>query len=172
MRIYRKHYKEFGETIRALRKSIRLKRQQLADKIGVSKCTLAQWERGERFPSADNLFELAEALGVPASEMFGDTYDKISPAIFNHDFIKAQEIFGAMFNSPDSDENLAQVTCLDGDKITFSFPHLSNAEFPTLISQVYCTDRKSFINLIDGAVLAAAKSGSSIANEFLKNFRK
>lgn len=52
---------ELGEKIRVLRKG-RYTQEELADKIGVHINTLVRWEKGYRYPTADKLKILADAL--------------------------------------------------------------------------------------------------------------
>lgn len=42
-----------------------ISQQQLAERLGVSRKTVGEWERGDRVPSIRRLLPLAEALGVP-----------------------------------------------------------------------------------------------------------
>ncbi len=43
--------------------------EQLAEKIHVSKSAIAKWETDGGIPDRDNLFGLAEALGVSVNEL-------------------------------------------------------------------------------------------------------
>jgi transcriptional regulator with XRE-family HTH domain len=53
----------FGVSLRSLRETKSLSRQELADKSGFTLRAIEQWERGEREPSAVALAKLCEALG-------------------------------------------------------------------------------------------------------------
>jgi transcriptional regulator with XRE-family HTH domain len=52
------------KTIRELRVEASLTQLELANAIGVTPSAVYKWERGQTEPSATNLRELAEALGV------------------------------------------------------------------------------------------------------------
>lgn len=77
--------KEVGRKIRHLRSSRsgdRVTQEELAAKAGISVSYLSMLERGERAPHLDTLARLAEALGVPLSELFAfdanpDTLDPL-----------------------------------------------------------------------------------------------
>lgn len=62
--------KKFGERLRKLRMEQKLTQEQLAEKSGMHFTYIGQIERGIRNPSLINLFKLAKALKVPASELF------------------------------------------------------------------------------------------------------
>jgi len=60
----------FGERIRTLRQSRGLSQERLADLAGVHRTYLSSLERGERNVSLDNIYALAEALGVSPADLF------------------------------------------------------------------------------------------------------
>ncbi len=62
--------KNFGNRIKSLRESIFLSQEDLAEKLGVHRNTLARIENGNNFVSAETLEKLAKALGVEPTELF------------------------------------------------------------------------------------------------------
>lgn len=62
--------------IRALRELQGLTQEELARKVGVSRQSVAAWERGEAIPNLENLILLARALGVPFETFLGSGEDK------------------------------------------------------------------------------------------------
>ena len=54
----------FSETLSKLRTEKGLSRQELADKMYVTRTTVARWENGTRLPDAMMITQLAEVLGV------------------------------------------------------------------------------------------------------------
>jgi len=54
-----------GEALRLRRIAAGWTTEELAERIGVSKSTLARWEAGEHSPTSDKVADLAEALDVP-----------------------------------------------------------------------------------------------------------
>ena len=54
---------ELGEKIKMLRKG-KYTLEELADKVGVHINTLSRWEKGYRYPTADKLQAIADALGT------------------------------------------------------------------------------------------------------------
>jgi transcriptional regulator with XRE-family HTH domain len=60
----------FGERIRALRQNRGLSQERLAELAGIHRTYLSSLERGERNVSLDNIYAIAEALGVSPAELF------------------------------------------------------------------------------------------------------
>ena len=69
---------KLGEFIRRRRKYLHMTQDQLATKIHVSKSAIAKWETDGGMPDRDNLYRLAEVLGV--------TVDNLHRIIENHNF--------------------------------------------------------------------------------------
>lgn len=63
----------FGDRIRALRQDRGWSQERLAERAGVHRTYLSSLERGERNVSLDNIYAIAEALGVPPAELFEST---------------------------------------------------------------------------------------------------
>ena len=63
--------KQFGTRIRVLRERAGLSQEALAAKAGIHRTYMGGVERGERNPCLKNILRLADALGVPAAELFG-----------------------------------------------------------------------------------------------------
>lgn len=74
-----------SDRIRQTRIERKLTQQQLGDKIGVSKATISQWEKGDYSPSGQNLYTLAKVLGVSAEWLLsgrGDPkFQNVEPTI-------------------------------------------------------------------------------------------
>lgn len=49
----------------ACRANVKMTRVQFAEKIGVSPCTIANWENGKSEPSLANLRKISEVSGIP-----------------------------------------------------------------------------------------------------------
>lgn len=62
-----------GDKIKALRTRARLTQQELADRVGVSRTAISQWEGGAYLPERENLISLGEALGVSTAYLIGET---------------------------------------------------------------------------------------------------
>jgi transcriptional regulator with XRE-family HTH domain len=60
----------FGSHLRSLRKRSGLSQEETADKAGLHVTYLSGVERGLRNPSIRSVRRLAQALGVPARELF------------------------------------------------------------------------------------------------------
>ena len=61
-----------GDRIKEARKQAGLSQKELADKLGISFQTLAQWETGKRNPKYDTLKRIADALGVSVNSFMTD----------------------------------------------------------------------------------------------------
>jgi len=60
----------FGERVRELRKQKGLSQESLALACDLDRSYIGGVERGERNISLVNIYKIAEALGVPAKELF------------------------------------------------------------------------------------------------------
>jgi XRE family transcriptional regulator, regulator of sulfur utilization len=69
-RLSRRHA-ALGDAVRALRHERGLSQETLADAAGMSTNYVGDAERGERNISVRALWQLADGLGVPASELMG-----------------------------------------------------------------------------------------------------
>jgi transcriptional regulator with XRE-family HTH domain len=63
---------EFGNRVRTLRKRKGLSQEALALACGLDRTYIGGVERGERNISLINIHKIADALGVPAGELFND----------------------------------------------------------------------------------------------------
>ncbi len=59
----------FAETLRRLRTERRLSQQELADKMYVTRSTVARWENGSRLPDAAMISRLSWCLGVDVNTL-------------------------------------------------------------------------------------------------------
>lgn len=63
----------FGERIRELRKERGITNYEMAERLGISRNTLTNWERGEKEPhSVEILEEMAKVLNVPLEILLVD----------------------------------------------------------------------------------------------------
>ena len=63
--------KQMGKRIQALRKTLNLSRQQLAERADVSREYIRKLEAGGYDPTVGTLQRIAKALGVPLAELIG-----------------------------------------------------------------------------------------------------
>jgi transcriptional regulator with XRE-family HTH domain len=61
----------YGRAFRRLREERQISQKRLAQLAGLDRTYVSGIERGERNPSLENLLRLADALGVPFSEIAG-----------------------------------------------------------------------------------------------------
>lgn len=64
--------KRFGERIRAIRKSLGLTQENLAEKLGISKQAIVTYETGRREPPFKNLIGLSRVLNVTTDWLLGE----------------------------------------------------------------------------------------------------
>ena len=70
----------FSDTLRSLRRQQNLSASQLAERAGVARESLMEWECGDSMPSPDEFVRLLGALGVSAERLMGD-YQPPVPAV-------------------------------------------------------------------------------------------
>ena len=62
----------FGQRVRSIRQSQGLSQEDLADKAQLHRTYISSVERGQRNVGLDNIHAIARALGVTASDLFGE----------------------------------------------------------------------------------------------------
>lgn len=62
----------FGENLLIYRQNLGITQAELAEKVGVGQVTIANYERGTRFPGEDVLVRIAHSLGITVSLLFSD----------------------------------------------------------------------------------------------------
>lgn len=72
---------------RAYREQAGLTQKDLGQKVGVTRQTIAAWEKGERSPSLAQMFKLAQALGIPPDLLLdtGDAAEESAALLFRAD---------------------------------------------------------------------------------------
>lgn len=63
--------RDLGSRIRGLREERGWSQEALAHEVGIDRTYVGGVERGERNVGVDNIWRIADALGVSASELFG-----------------------------------------------------------------------------------------------------
>ena|ERR1700687_3869960 len=63
---------QLGPRVRALRATLSLTQEQLAERAGISHSHLSMVERGDRIPHVETLLSLAKALGIAVSQLLVD----------------------------------------------------------------------------------------------------
>ncbi len=77
---------DFRNRIYELRKDAQMSQQQLADKIGVNKQTISQYERGVREPQFDTLGKLCDFFNVSIDYLLGR--DSVTMRLLTSDEVK------------------------------------------------------------------------------------
>ena len=66
-----------GQRIKEARKEQHMTQKQLADKLGVSYVVICQYENGARNPKNETLGRIANALGIPITDLLFDENSEI-----------------------------------------------------------------------------------------------
>ena len=67
---------EFSERLKELRKQAHLTQVELASKLGIVQSSYADWERGKKKPTQDNLVKIAQILNVSVDYLVGNSKEK------------------------------------------------------------------------------------------------
>lgn len=70
---------QFGDNIRAYRKAAGITQKQLADLVGVSRSSIANYERNAVVPPADIMQSIMRAVGIPGLFFY---FDDLGNAVF------------------------------------------------------------------------------------------
>ena len=68
--------REFSERLKELRKQADLTQVELAGKLGIVQSSYADWERGRKKPTQDNLVKIAQVLNVSVDYLVGNSEKK------------------------------------------------------------------------------------------------
>ena len=64
---------EFSERLKELRKQAHLTQVELAKKLGIVQSSFADWERGKKKPTQENLVKIAHILNVSVDYFVGNS---------------------------------------------------------------------------------------------------
>lgn len=67
---------EFSERLKELRKQAHLTQVELASKLGIVQSSYADWERGKKKPTQDNLVKIAQIFNVSVDYLVGNSDEK------------------------------------------------------------------------------------------------
>ena len=66
----------FAERLKELRKQAHLTQVELAKKLGIGQSSYADWERGKKKPTQENLVKIAQVLNVSIDYLVGNSEEK------------------------------------------------------------------------------------------------
>ena len=66
----------FAERLKELRKQAHLTQVELAKRLGIGQSSYADWERGKKKPTQDNLVKIAQVLNVSIDYLVGNSEEK------------------------------------------------------------------------------------------------
>ena len=67
---------EFSDRLKELRKQAHLTQVELASKLGIVQSSYADWERGKKKPTQENLVKIAQILNVSVDYLVGNAEEK------------------------------------------------------------------------------------------------
>ena len=62
--------KSFSMTLKACRVNADLSQKQLAEKLGISRATVVNWEKGKTSPTSVQLLKISKISGIPVNYIF------------------------------------------------------------------------------------------------------
>ena len=96
---------DFGQRIQKLRKDKKITQEQLAEMVGIDPKNISRIEKGNNYPTAENLTSIAKALHVDIYELF----------VFNS--IPLEQMKEEIINSLNSEKNILHLyQCLKFEK--------------------------------------------------------
>ena len=66
----------FAERLKELRKQAHLTQVELAKRLGIGQSSYADWERGKKKPTQENLVKIAQILNVSVDYLVGNSENK------------------------------------------------------------------------------------------------
>lgn len=66
----------FAERLKELRKEAHLTQIELAKRLGIGQSSYADWERGKKNPTQENLIKIAQFFNVPLDYLVGNSDKK------------------------------------------------------------------------------------------------
>ena len=66
----------FAERLKELRKEAHLTQVELAKRLGIGQSSYADWERGKKNPTQENLIKIAQFFNVPLDFLIGNSDKK------------------------------------------------------------------------------------------------
>lgn len=66
----------FAERLKELRKQAHLTQVELAKRLGIGQSSYADWERGKKKPTQENLVKIAQILDVSIDYLVGNSEEK------------------------------------------------------------------------------------------------
>lgn len=85
--------KNFGENLKSARTELNMNQQALGQAIGVGQTTIANYEKGVRFPTGELLKRIAEILNISIDQLLDHKVVHISPELSQDDMATYQQQF-------------------------------------------------------------------------------
>lgn len=84
--------KKIGNRIRKIRESKDMKREHVADELGITHGAYSKIERGESDPNTNRLLQIAEILGVSVTDFFEDAVEAFRDDMSKYGYATREEI--------------------------------------------------------------------------------
>lgn len=108
---------ELGERIKQARQKAHLSQEKVAELIGVSRQAVTKWESGQSAPNTENLFRLAEILGITVDQLIATEDNSRSIAEEVYRMIKDEEAKKEAQRKAQSGKNVLVFFCILGTYI-------------------------------------------------------
>ncbi len=73
----------FAERLKELRKQAHLTQVELAKRLGIGQSSYADWERGKKKPTQENLVKIAQVLNVSIDYLVGNSDENLKEELDN-----------------------------------------------------------------------------------------
>lgn len=83
---------KIGLKIKEARKKKKITQTELADKIGVSKYTVAKYEQSQRIPKLETITKIVDALEIDFWEVMPDLNIELEPVDRDKEYLKTEEL--------------------------------------------------------------------------------
>lgn len=127
-----------GENIKKYRIEKNLKQSELAERAGISRVAVGNYERGERTPNIDILKKIANALEIPISILTGENnvMNWFAGAGGLENNSKTESLMSKLNVTKLTDNNINSIRySLEKDKIDLAITLLDNHGYKTTISE-------------------------------------
>jgi repressor LexA len=170
-----------GQKILIARRKIKLNQQELAEKVGVSRNSILNWETGKAYPEQFNIDKLANALDVNAAELYEEDkpapYIKEEPATYGAENntiripVVAEVPAGyPEYSIPDSDvEAYIELPRLWAHGVTFAVRCKGESMEPTISRGDHCLIKATTEPLNNKVMLVRTPNGHTIKRVVKKN---
>ena len=112
----------FGERLRTRREELALSRAELAEKLGVTRSAIGNYETGVSFPKEDILLRLFDCLQVDPNYLYGDSFRSTSQRLTHQEQRLLEQYRSLPASGREAVRTLVQSLCDYRDEVEQSQP--------------------------------------------------